>query len=424
MFVENIAAGLLRRYWREMNKRSLRVFIYKIKLPTKTKKRVANILFGVVTNLRLIDWIINRAYLNAVEEKDLLRILIFRLAIENNKEVMQRIRKVDNIPIEDLANKVEAALRELNNIPAPQKIAITLSYPDFLVRRLSKYLDLVELEKLLKVMNYRLPYTWACVNTCKYTREWIIERLHDDGFRVYPDSDFYDLIRFEELPRRIEKSQVFKLGAFILMEKASLAATHALEPKAGDVILDMAAAPGIKLIATGFKMGEGKIYAVDISKERVERLRYMVRRYLSGTDVEVKIIIEDARKLKPEDFSDVNKIILDAECSSTGMIPKSPDIKLRIDPNRIKQLSKLQTELLAKAIEIARYTNAEFIVYSTCSILPEEGEYIIRYFVNKEDISILPMNFGRQAYIPDLGVRFFPHTEKTIGFFISKFCVK
>ena len=418
--MEEVAAGLLRRYWETIDRLSLRVFTYKLNLPTKTKKRVSNLLFGVVMNLRLIDWIIEKINIE-VTNKDLLRILIYRLAIERNSEVAQRIRRVNSISIDDLMSKCEEALKELTGLPRLRRLALVFSYPDFLVRRLSKYMDLDELEKMLKTMNHRLPYTWVCVNTSKHTRKEVLDILRREGFRVVPDEDFYDLIRIEELPRKIENSFAYRGRMILIMEKASVAATHALEPKPGDIILDMAAAPGIKLIATSFKMSEGKIYAVDISAERMRRLKGMVRRYLSDMDIELKMIVCDARKLKPEDFGDVNKIILDAECSSTGMIPKSPDVKLRISPKRIMGLSKLQRELLSKAVEIAKYSGAELIVYSVCSVFPEEGEFVIRHIINNnEDVEVVPVNFGGQSYIPNLGVRFFPHIHKTIGFYISK----
>lgn len=420
MYVEEIAASLLRRYRREMDRRSLRVFTYKLSLPTKTKKRVSNLLFGVIMNLRLIDWIIDRIGLDAFHRRDLLRVLVYRLLIEKNREVVRRIGKINEIGIEDLAGRCEDAIKELDSLPKLRRIAIELSYPDFLVRRLSRYFTLNELERMLRTMNHRLPYTWACINISKHTREEIIELLRDEGFKVEPDSDFYDLIRIEEMPRKLEKSLAYRTRSILIMEKASLAATHALEPGEGDIILDMAAAPGIKLIATSFKMAEGKIYAVDISEERMRRLRSMVRKYLADMDVEIKTMICDARKLKTENFGDVNKIILDAECSSTGLIPKSPDIKLRITPERIKQLSTLQRELLLKAIEIARHSGAELIVYSTCSIFPEEGEYVVRHIVSNGYAEVVPISFGGQAYMPDLGIRFYPHIHKTIGFFIAK----
>ncbi|MEX0567644.1 MAG: RsmB/NOP family class I SAM-dependent RNA methyltransferase [Candidatus Njordarchaeota archaeon] len=398
----------------------LRVFTYNISLPTKTKKHVSRLLFNVITYLRLVDWILEKLDIPCDIDKNLLRILIYRVAIEKNSEFLNRIKKIKCLDLEDLATKTHDILQNLRKISPIRRLSLKYSYPIFFVRRLSKVINIDHLEKLLATMNSRLPYTWLCVNTIKHERDHIVDILKDEGYSAEPDADFYDLIKVSDMPRRLEKSSVIRNNMAIIAEKASVATTHAMEAKDGETILDMCAAPGIKLICTAFKMSSGKIIAVDISRTRMRRLNKLVKRF-NIDNISIKTLTMDSRDLPHVELEPVDKILVDAECSSTGLIPKAPDIKLRITKARINSLSILQNSLLNSALILGEKYCSKYVVYSVCSLLPEEAEYVILSIQKYHDYEVSNPAFGSAAYIPNTGRRYFPHEHKTIGFFISRF---
>ncbi len=421
MFIEELAAKHLRKFLKIMDRIGLRIYTYRLKLRTKTKKRLSNILFNVVTYLDLIDWIIEQIDVRCEVDRDLLRVLTYRTAIENNYEVLQRWKTLDTIPIEQLRLESINALKYLDQLPLIKRIALKYSYPEFFVRRLSKFLGTEELIKLLATMNTRPKYTWLCVNTARYERDDVISILESEGFMVREDEDFDDVIRVESKPKRIEKSIAYKRGMFIIADKASVACTHVLKPQDGDTILDMCAAPGIKLLCTAFKMNHGRIIAVDISKSRMKRLLKITRRYSIPREIRIETHVMDSRRLNRDIVNNADKIIIDAECSSTGLIAKSPDVKLRIKRERIKELSTLQCQLLLKGLSLGEGLNTKYIVYSVCSLLPEEGEFVVLHARNHTRYRVSRLDIASPAYLDGTGRRFFPHKHGTIGLFVARF---
>ena len=420
LHIEEETAIFLTKFLQDIDKISLKKFTYKLPQKGKKRRKLQRLLYGVINNFYLIDWLLNHIELpKSNHELNLLRVITYRIAIEKNMEVLNRIDRVCKYELSKLKTLFENLLASIDKMNIVDKLALRYSFPKWVIEKLLKWVPTKELESMLAGLNQR-TYQWAVVNSLKVEPDEVIESLEREGYKTSQDSDFYDVICIKHLPKPLEKSSAYKNQWILLADKSSVSAIHALDPRPGDIILDVCSAPGIKLICSVFRMREGEIIAVDISEDRVRRMKKLLKMYEIEKYVDVKIIVKDARKLSLNDVNACNKILLDPECTSSGIIPRTPDVKLRLTPEKLELLSKLQRELLFKAIEIGNKVNADYIVYSVCSIFPEEAELLIEEISKRFNLKISNLQFGVEAYIPKTGRRFFPHIHKTLGFFVSK----
>ena len=216
----------------------------------------------------------------------------------------------------------------------------------------------------------------------------------------------------------IRKLEIYENGEIYLQSLSSMIPPIILNPKPEENILDMASAPGGKTTQmSALSKGKAFITACEKNKIRAERLKYNIEK--QGTK-RITIMTEDARKL--DDFFSFDKILLDAPCSGSGTINiKDEKIKNIFTDELIKRSTKVQEELLMKAIKLLK--PEQEMVYSTCSILKQENEEIVKKVLNKTKSKIVP--------IPELeGIATLPvtiegtmcvmPTELYEGFFVAK----
>ena len=215
-------------------------------------------------------------------------------------------------------------------------------------------------------------------------------------------------------------------GYYYLQEAASQLPAEILEPKGTDTVLDMCASPGSKTTQLAMLMNnKGKITALDSENVRLPKLQNNLERCGVTNTITYK---KDARYAQDLGL-EFEKILLDAPCSGNFAI--EPDWFLERKLGDIKALVKTQRQLLQAAIDVLK--PGGILVYSTCSLEPEENELNINWLLNeykdveleKIDIDIgdpgLTKAFDRELN-PDLAKckRFWPHKTGTQGFFLAK----
>ena len=258
-------------------------------------------------------------------------------------------------------------------------------------------------------------YVTLRVNKIKTTVEDIKQQLENNNIK-YKEVDWYKEALIIENVREdeIRKMQMYENGEIYLQSLSSMLPPIVLEPKSGENILDMAAAPGGKTtqIAT---MTENKAFitACEKNKIRAERLKYNLQK--QGATC-VNIMTEDARQLS--DYFSFDKILLDAPCSGSGTENVFDD---RFSKELIQRSCKTQETLLKKAINILKPGGE--MIYSTCSILKQENEEILNKVLRKGKIEIVPIKLDRE--IPTLpakveGTICVLPTELYEGFFVAK----
>ncbi|KAL6255328.1 hypothetical protein P5V15_013668 [Pogonomyrmex californicus] len=351
--------------------------------------------------------------------------------VTNLKDVQQRIRDVIMV-LSDFKR-----LREKNRPRSEyikllqQDLCTYYSYNNFLMEKLMQIFPMDELSEFLEASEVQRPMTIR-TNTLRTRRRDLAEALINRGVNLDPIGKWTKIglvVYSAQVP--MGATPEYLAGHYIIQGASSLLPVMALDPKENERILDMCAAPGGKAshIAAIMK-NSGTLFANDINKER---LKAVVGNFHRLGIVNSIICSYDGRKF-PTIIKGFDRVLLDAPCTGTGVVAKDPSVKMNKEEVDVQRCCTLQRELLLAAIDCvnARSETGGIIVYSTCSILPEENEWIIDYALKKRDVKLLPTglefgtdgftNYREHRFHPTLKLtkRFYPHVHNMDGFFVAK----
>ncbi|MEK6835667.1 MAG: RsmB/NOP family class I SAM-dependent RNA methyltransferase [Nanoarchaeota archaeon] len=284
----------------------------------------------------------------------------------------------------------------------------------------SKLTDIKEFcEYCIKPLNKSIR-----VNTLKITVKELKERLNDYEFKQIPwcKEGFWIKGPRTDLGNLMEHS----LGYFYVQEAASMIPPLVLEPKPNEVVLDLAAAPGSKTTQIAQLMqNKGIIIANDIAYDRLKPLTINLERCgISNTIVTLR----SNYSFKEMRF---DKILLDAPCSGSGAIRKSLKTLKIWNPYMVNKLANQQKRLLLNAFDSLQEDG--ILVYSTCSIDPEENEDVINFLLNNRQVKLekidldikrspIILDYGKEHYNNEIEkcLRIWPQDNNTEGFFVAK----
>ena len=296
-----------------------------------------------------------------------------------------------------------------------ERLEMKYLLPAWFIRKMKDLLG-DEAEELFRALN-RKPLISIRVNTLKATVDEIVEHLQSVGKKPIVSKVVPTVIKFKG-PYDFEGSEPYKQGKFVVQEEAAALASIILSPQPGEFVVDMCAAPGGKTIHMAELMKlKGEIHAFDVDDLRIKRMKELLER--TGTGKIVKIYKEDARKVAEvlgEGVAD--KVMLDVPCTSTGTIMKNPELRWRVKEEGLEEIIKLQRELIASAVKVVRKGGR--ILYTTCSLLPEEDEENVKWALKNFSLRLIELK-GPYSPSPLLkGVmRAWPHKHNTIGFFYA-----
>ncbi len=232
-------------------------------------------------------------------------------------------------------------------------------------------------------------------------------------------------------PIPIGATHEYLRGYYHIQGPASMLPPLVLDPRPNELILDMAAAPGGKTSYIA-QLAENRnvIVAVEKNRKRIKSLLSNINRLGVTNTI---ILRMDAVKISEIFDLRFDKILLDAPCTGEGLIPLIPERKTSRTIEDIKKLSKIQISLLKTAIRVLKHNG--IIVYSTCSVAPEENEYVIFNVINDNrefelELLSIDIGIGANGLEEYKGVyfgkefrkckRLYPYVHGTEGFFISR----
>ena len=261
----------------------------------------------------------------------------------------------------------------------------------------------------------KMPATYIRVNLNRKTLETVMSELIRSGIETVIYSDIF--LKVKSGAGRILSTNLFQNGTISIQNPASAAVVGILEPKVGEKILDVCAAPGAKTLYLAEKVGKlGNIIASDFDEKRVSLgERDLSRHGLRNIQWEVK----DAEK---DTYEMADKILLDAPCTGTGVLGRKPDIRWRRKLSDVRRMSNLQLKILENISKFLKIGGT--IVYSTCSLEPEENWEVVKRFLKLNDDfqldkkGILGINLD---WINDDGcLEIFPHIHGVDGMFAAR----
>jgi 16S rRNA (cytosine967-C5)-methyltransferase len=400
---------------------------------SRDKGLARRLVWEAARHLNTIDWIISRYSKKPDSTNPIMRnilrlgtvqLLYFQDEIPEYAGINESVNLVKHSKNEKYSGFVNAVLREINrdkkelfrtlgNDSLEKRLSIEYSYPEWMIKRWLKRFTEEEALELLKASNAAAGLTIR-VNTSKISRENLLKELKEAGIDASPSQISQDGINLLS-STEIGKLESYRAGHFIVQDEASQLVSRVLEPEEGEVILDLCAGKGVKATHLAqLTKCKAKIIAVDNSLQQLETAKQNAE-LLSLNNIE--FINEEAESLEG---IIADKVLVDVPCSGTGTIRRRPDIKWNNSFVDItSRYPKMQKKILFSAAKHLK--KGGVLVYSTCSIEPEENEGVVDSFLERfpkfilEGINVPELNTENAEYLHT-----YPHKNSLDGFFVAR----
>ena len=335
--------------------------------------------YGVLRNLTLLDFWIDCLRISRIESsvRDVLRLGVYQIFLLKTPEhaAVHETVAIAAKKQRSIVNAVlRTAIRQRNELFADanaQLLFVRTSHPQFLVERWQQHFGTEYTEKLCKWNNRPAPI-YGRINRIRIDPE-VFALLYPDSRPLPSNPDF---VEFNNLPTAALDS-----GQCYIQDPSTAMACQLLDPKPGEKILDACAAPGGKTTYLAQLMqNRGLIIACDRDRKRLQILKDNIGRL--GTTIVRAIRHDWARDDPPEEILSIapfDRVLLDAPCTNTGVMRRRIDVRWRLRPEDFSRMSNEQLTIARAVIGLLKPGGT--LVYSTCSLEPEENEQVVRRFL-------------------------------------------
>jgi 16S rRNA (cytosine967-C5)-methyltransferase len=332
---------------------------------------VTETFYGIIRNKSYLDFIIQRFRSSGLDmpTRQILRLGVYQLykmRIPDHAAVYETVNIAG--PARTLVNAVlRKAITEKDGILAQLQVApphIRYSHPEFLWQKWESRHGLKIAEELC-AWNNEPAKIYVRTNRLKVTPGELVESFPDAKIV----EGYSDCLEVDHLPLSWISS-----GVAYVQDPSTLLACDLLHPKPGEMVLDACAAPGGKAGYIAQKMeNQGKLVACDYDKARVGRLEQNLRRL--GVVNSTILLTDWIQQEPPFESETFDAILVDAPCTNTGVIRRRTDVRWRLTPQDFSRMQGLQSRIVKATAKLLKPGGR--LVYSTCSIEPEENERVV-----------------------------------------------
>ena len=363
--------------------------------------------------------------------------LRFLTRIPQSAAVNESVNLAYEARLRSAANFINAVLRRATREPdydpaakatsELERLSINTSHPAWLVERWMKFFGANEAESFAHANNQTPPVAFR-VNPLGANSSEVLARLRGAGIEVQPSPVAPDAWRVEGTGGNVgvgaSPSSLLRAlageGAIYLQDEASQLVAHVVGARAGERVLDVCAAPGSKTTQiAALANDEAFVVAGDIYTHRLRTLgESAARQNLKN----VRLIAYDAETAPlPFAAGAFERVLVDAPCAGTGTLRHNPEIRWRITHAGIVELAARQRRILAHAAQAV--SPGGRLVYSTCSVEPEENEEVVSAFLETHPtFELIRPNVPKHMLTKEgTAARTWPQRDGTDGFFVAAF---
>lgn len=349
-----------------------------------------------------------------------------RAAVHESVELVKRARKSSAALLVNavLRNAPQHSTEQLipRDLPPAERLAILHSHPTWLVERWLRTVGADATGALLEANN--APPRVTCAGASRESVDALARELASEGVHTAPGRWLREAI--EVTGGSVSRTRAFREGRVRIQDEASQMVALLLDVQSGMKVLDLCAAPGGKtLILAERARPNGLIVASDV---HAHRLRVMRERMLSVVQ-RIDFVVLDAEQTLPYRGA-FDRILVDVPCSGTGTLARNPEIRWRLQPADLLDLQRRQQAILGNAVATLRPGGR--LVYSTCSLEPEENERVVEAVLSRDpELSLIsdaaavlapylrPGAEAKQLFDAHGYFRTRPHQHGTDGFFAA-----
>lgn len=408
------------------------------KLKIEDKRLVSRLVYGVVENRMKLDYCIQKYSKTKIKKIQLSVLNILRLAvyqidfmerIPNSAAVNEAVNLTKKVNFKS-AGFVNGILRAYlrgngciidgTKMSKVDYLSIEYSHPKWMVERFIEQWGPDKTIQILKANNEAADISFR-INILKTDKTTLLDKLNKAGIKIKAGELLEESLVVERLgDKSIDEIIEFKNGEFLVQDISSMLVGHVVDPKPGELVIDVCAAPGGKTTHLAELMNnKGRVIAFDIHPHKIDLIKENATRL--GLD-NIQNHCWDARDEKVEFINSADKVLVDAPCSGLGIIRRKPEIRYTKSENDILSLSKVQLEILNVSANYVKMDGQ--LIYSTCTIDKEENIDNVMCFLQEnpefelEDINfLLPEQLkGSTKYLQVL-----PGEHGMDGFFIARF---
>lgn len=408
-------------------------------LDKKDRAFITRVTEGTLEHMIEIDYIINqfsKVKVNKMKPviRNILRSAVYQLkymdSVPNSAACNEAVKLAVKKGFSNLKGFVNGVLRNiernLDNITYPDEtnlmeyLHIKYSIPEWILKQwLSKY-DKDTVETMLKDFQKEKPTTIRC-NLNQMSKEQLMEELKAEGVQVEEHPYLPYALKISGYDY-LGDLQSFQKGAFYVQDISSMMVAHIADPKEGNTVIDVCAAPGGKALHMAELLkGTGRVEARDLTDYKVNLIRENIMR--SGMN-HIEAVRWDATVLDEESVGKADIVIADLPCSGLGVLGKKTDLKYKMTEKTQADLVALQRDILSKVKAYVKPGGT--LVYSTCTIHEEENEGNVNWFLAaNSDFELVSIKEKlceelRESVVCEGCLQLLPGTHMSDGFFIAK----